>query len=51
MECIFKDITQLIGSTPLLALERYGKEIGACANVAKLEYFNPWQCYDRTAIS
>jgi len=39
---INQDITQLIGRTPLLALNSYGAEVGAQARIiAKLECFNP----------
>jgi len=39
---INQDITQLIGRTPLLALNSYGAEVGAQAQIiAKLECFNP----------
>jgi cysteine synthase A len=39
---IKRKLTDLIGNTPLLELERYSKEEGAEASiVAKLEYFNP----------
>ena len=37
-----KNITELIGSTPLLRLERYARKCGAGAElIAKLESFNP----------
>lgn len=39
---IFNSITELIGSTPLLALNNYGASQDAVAAIlAKLEYFNP----------
>lgn len=39
---ISKSIVDLVGHTPLLLLQRYGKRVGAKAEiVAKLEYFNP----------
>lgn len=39
---IANSIIDLVGHTPLLSLKRYGKKIGAQAEiVAKLEYFNP----------
>ncbi len=39
---IYQSITELIGKTPLLALNNYGKHFGLKANIlAKLEYFNP----------
>ena len=42
MSKIYKTITDLIGKTPLLELEKYGKAYGLEAKViAKLEYFNP----------
>ena len=42
MSKIYKTITDLIGKTPLLELEKYGKSHGLEAKViAKLEYFNP----------
>ncbi|MGE4354286.1 MAG: cysteine synthase A [Oscillospiraceae bacterium] len=37
---IFSNITELIGGTPLLRLERFGKGLSA-EICAKLEYFNP----------
>jgi cysteine synthase A len=41
---IHKSITELIGKTPLLELENYGKKHGLKAKIiAKLEYFNPNQ--------
>lgn len=49
---IAKDLTELIGNTPLLKLERYGKKHLAKAEiVAKLEYFNPMgSAKDRVAL-
>ena len=42
MSKISKSLTDLIGKTPLLELERYNKKNGLKATVvAKLEYFNP----------
>ncbi|MDR0222521.1 MAG: cysteine synthase A [Oscillospiraceae bacterium] len=42
MSKIAKNLTELIGNTPLLELGGYGKENGLSARlVAKLEYFNP----------
>ncbi|MDR1643605.1 MAG: cysteine synthase A [Clostridiales bacterium] len=42
MAKIFTTITDLIGGTPLLALNRYSEKKGAAGNIlAKLEYFNP----------
>ena len=42
MSKIAKKLTDLIGNTPLLELEAYGKENKLEANlIAKLEYFNP----------
>ncbi|MGN0348120.1 MAG: cysteine synthase A [Roseburia sp.] len=39
---VYKKITDLIGKTPLLELQNYGKEKELSATiVAKLEYFNP----------
>lgn len=44
MAGIHKSITELIGKTPLLELENYGKKHGLNAKIiAKLEYFNPNQ--------
>lgn len=44
MAGIHQSITELIGKTPLLALENYGKKHGLEARIiAKLEYFNPNQ--------
>jgi cysteine synthase A len=42
MSNIYQNLTDLIGHTPLLQLNKYGEEQGTQANViAKLEYFNP----------
>lgn len=42
MAKIYKDITELIGNTPLLEVKKYGEAQGAGATLlAKLEYFNP----------
>lgn len=42
MAHIYQNLTDLIGGTPLLQLNKYGKAAGVSANViAKLEYFNP----------
>jgi cysteine synthase len=42
MSRIAKNLTELIGGTPLLQLENYGQKHNLGANViAKLEYFNP----------
>jgi cysteine synthase A len=42
MEAIAKNLTELIGNTPLLELSNYGSKNGIPARlVAKLEYFNP----------
>ncbi len=42
MARIHKKLTDLIGNTPLLHLERFGATYGASGNIiAKLEYFNP----------
>ena len=39
---IYQDITQIIGRTPLLALNSYGKEVEAKGTLfAKLEFLNP----------
>jgi len=50
---IHQSIESLIGSTPLLALSRYGAAAGAKADIlAKLEYFNPaGSAKDRVAKS
>lgn len=42
MSNIHHSITELVGNTPLLELERYQKQLGLEAHIlAKLEYFNP----------
>ena len=39
---IYSSVYELIGKTPLIALDRYAKECGACAKIlAKAESFNP----------
>ena len=39
---VYRDVTELIGGTPLLALRNYGKLHGLQADIlAKLEYLNP----------
>jgi len=39
---IYDDITQTIGNTPLVRLQRFGATNHACANLmGKVEYFNP----------
>ncbi len=50
---IYKSITELIGKTPLIELERYGKSVGAKGRIiAKLEYFNPGgSVKDRIAVA
>lgn len=53
MAKIAKNLTDLIGKTPLLALEKFGAQAGAKANIiAKLEYFNPLgSVKDRIALA
>ncbi|MDR1703001.1 MAG: pyridoxal-phosphate dependent enzyme, partial [Sporomusaceae bacterium] len=42
MSKIYKNLSELIGKTPLLELGNYGKKHGLQANIiGKLEYFNP----------
>ena len=42
MAKIAKQLTELVGNTPMLELTNYEKELGLQANlIAKLEYFNP----------
>ena len=42
MATVYQNLTDLIGRTPLLQLNKYGAEKGTGANlIAKLEYFNP----------
>ena len=50
---IAKDLTQLVGNTPLLELGAYGKRHGLRASlIAKLEYFNPLSsAKDRVALA
>lgn len=51
MEKIYRSITELIGNTPLLELNRYASEHGAEAKiVAKMESFNPFSVKDRIAL-
>ena len=53
MERIKKQLTELIGHTPLLELSRLGKAHQAQARIiAKLEYFNPGgSVKDRIALA
>ena len=53
MTRIAEHLTDLIGNTPLLALNNYGKALGLPANIlAKLEYFNPaGSAKDRIAVA
>ena len=53
MSKIAEKLTDLIGNTPLLALNNYGSALGLDAKVlAKLEYFNPaGSAKDRIAIA
>ena len=53
MSGIAQRLTDLIGNTPLLALNHYGKELNLPANIlAKLEYFNPaGSAKDRIAVA
>ena len=53
MSKIAQKLTDLIGNTPLLALNRYSKEAGLSDSiVAKLEYFNPLgSVKDRIALA
>ena len=53
MSKIAQKLTDLIGNTPLLALNRYSEEAGLSASiVAKLEYFNPLgSVKDRIALA
>ena len=50
---IAKKLTDLIGNTPLLSLDRYAasKGVDAGSVIAKLEYFNPaGSVKDRVAL-
>ena len=49
---VYHSVTELIGKTPLLALENYGKQYSLSANLfAKLESFNPaGSAKDRVAL-
>lgn len=53
MTKIAENLTQLVGNTPLLKLDRFGKSEGAVANlVVKLESFNPLgSVKDRIALA
>ena len=53
MSGIAQRLTNLIGNTPLLALNNYGKKLNLPANIlAKLEYFNPaGSAKDRIAVA
>lgn len=53
MAKIYDNITELIGKTPLLLLDRFAKKHGAQARIlAKLEFFNPMSSVkDRAALS
>ena len=53
MSKIAEKLTDLIGNTPLLALNNYGKALELEAKVlAKLEYFNPaGSAKDRVAVA
>ncbi|MDR0622345.1 MAG: cysteine synthase A [Deltaproteobacteria bacterium] len=53
MTKIAESLTDLIGKTPLLRLNRYGKQKGVVADLlAKLEYFNPLgSVKDRIALA
>ena len=53
MSNIYNSVTELIGKTPLLALNKYGKEKNFGTKVyAKLEYFNPaGSVKDRIALA
>lgn len=42
MGCIYENLGQLIGSTPMLRLKNIENELGLKANlIAKLEFLNP----------
>ena len=44
MPRIYKDITELVGQTPLVELERFSKDRGILARLlGKVELFNPPQ--------
>ena len=48
---IFHDATQLVGRTPLLALDRLKAKLGLKADIyAKLENFEPYSVKDRVAL-
>lgn len=53
MANIYQNLTDLIGGTPLLQLNKYGAEKGIPANIiVKLEYFNPLgSVKDRIALA
>lgn len=53
MERVYKNLTELIGRTPLMELGKYGEKYGLKARVlGKLEYFNPGgSVKDRVALS
>ncbi len=51
---ISNNLTELVGNTPLLYLEKYSREVGAdnARLIAKLEYFNPLgSVKDRAALA
>ena len=50
---LYKSVTELVGDTPMLELERFSANAGACGKIiAKLEYFNPaGSVKDRVAVS
>ena len=51
MEHIARDITELVGRTPLLEAARFGKARGlSCRLLAKLEYLNPDQAVRRIPV-
>ena len=48
---IYKDVTELIGKTPLMALGKFGEDLGATI-LGKLEFFNPaGSVKDRVGLS
>jgi cysteine synthase A len=49
---IFKNVTEMIGNTPLLSAKRYAEKMGVSADILlKLEYFNPaGSVKDRAAL-